>query len=158
MSFKTDLQNHKLEVICDTPKVKCFRLYEKLDSNHMSTYFTFLPSGISISGNLTPSEIADFCPFKTLDWFIGDLSEGYLVEKFRIKKIYNPRATKQNYLDSLEVGQEPEDIDWDDIGQVCETLNYDIESIVYSPEAYETELLVALQEAFKRESTGEKHD
>lgn len=146
MSSKDRLKSHKLEVICDTPKVKCFRLYEKIDSSCMSTYFAFLPSGISISGDLTPGEVSNFCMFKSLEWFLGDLSESYLAEKFRLPKSYDPEATKQCYKENYDKELE---IDWENEFEVAEHLEG--EGLIYSCDKNELELLVALHEAFRRE-------
>lgn len=146
MSPKDRLKNHKLEVICDTPKVKCFRLYEEINSNCQSTYFTFLPCGICISGDVTPGENANFCNFKTLGWFLGDLSPSYLEEKFRLPQFYDSEATKQCHKDNSE---EELDIDWEDESEVIEHLEG--EDLIYSCDEHELDWLVALQEAFRRE-------
>lgn len=103
------ISNHKLEIICDTERVKCFRLYDpkKPESNMMTTYFTFNPYGILINGDYTASPNADICNFKSLEWFLGDLPPDYLAEKFQIERKFDPEYAKR-FLEELK--EEDEEI------------------------------------------------
>ncbi len=79
------LADHKLTVICDTKDVKCYRL-GKPDTIFYSCYITFTPDGISIAGDLTPSENADYCRGYGLEWFTNQMDGSYLAQKFRLRK------------------------------------------------------------------------
>lgn len=166
--YTEQLANHKLEIICNTEKVKCFRLYANKDSNLMSTYFTFNPAGICLAGDLTPSLNANFCPYNGLGWFTGEgLSPSYLAEKFYLQKRYNGEATKQSVIQML-TELEAEDtlnvlhtedrwIDWkfehDTYDFLQDILKLDdIHDILcYEYDEGEIGWLCALQKAFRRE-------
>lgn len=61
----------------------------------MTTYFTFNPYGITITGDYTPSTYGNICNFKNLSWFLGELSPDYLAEKFNIERKFNAEYARE---------------------------------------------------------------
>lgn len=72
--------------ISEVESTRCFRL-GKGDQNCMSCLITFSPSGITITGDITPTRNGS-CSTRgySINWFAGKLYCDYLAEKFLEKK------------------------------------------------------------------------
>lgn len=65
----------------------------------MSTLLTFTPEGIVLQGDLTPERNGSVSALGYgLKWFLGELSEGYLCEKF-LEKQWVPDLAAEELLD-----------------------------------------------------------
>ena len=90
------LANHVIETVCDSPTVKAYYLKKPDGSRAMSTLLLFTPEGIVLQGDLTPEQHGSISTLGYgLKWFLGDLSEGYLCEKFLRKEWVQELAVEE---------------------------------------------------------------
>lgn len=94
--MRNALKDHKLVKVQDG-EVLAFYL-RKEDTLSMSTLLVFTPEGIAMMGDLTPERNGSISSRSYgLKWFVGELSESYLCEKFLEQK-YVPELAKQALL------------------------------------------------------------
>jgi hypothetical protein len=90
------LADHVIETICDCLSTKAYYLKKPDGSWVMSTLLLFTPEGIVLQGDLTPEQNGSISTIGYgLKWFLGDLSEGYLCEKFLRKEWVQYMAAKE---------------------------------------------------------------
>lgn len=84
--MRESLKDHVLEQVLDAEKFKAFYLKRPGNGRMCSTMVLFTPEGIALMGDLTPEHNGTVsCYGYGLDWFVGNLSEDYLCEKFLAK-------------------------------------------------------------------------
>lgn len=81
--MRESLKDHVLVPVLETNQVQAFYLKRPGEGRMMSTLITFTPEGIVLQGDLTPGSYGNVSTFGYgREWFSGQLSEGYLCEKF----------------------------------------------------------------------------
>ncbi len=97
-SFKERLKDHKLETIFESDKVKCYRLYEPEKGTTYSTYITFNPYCITITGDFTPSQPGNISQNGYgLGWFLKANYPDSLAEKFNIKPTWDSEKAEEYF-------------------------------------------------------------
>lgn len=163
-SLMRELAEHRLEVVCDTERVKSFYL-KKPGTRMMSCLITFTPEGIAIQGDLTPEHNGSVsCMGYGVEWFAGRKSDCYLCEKFLRKRwvqsiaqaeLRDPKsylredATPERLeeLDDLADGLDEHGSEW--LYSEMIDLGYDTESVPgdgYDPN--EARVLIVIQRRF----------
>ncbi len=139
----------------------------------LSTQFVFAKNRVVIFGDVTPEEHNRAVGSVFIShlgnspgWFTGDLSRGYLAEKFWVPKVYSPEATQKHVLETLT----KENITWENdalIKKAMDKANFlDTDSVIeifdgyFCGNAWEAlvdisdpeflGILIGLQRAFKR--------
>ncbi len=77
------LKNHILEPVASDQRVTAYYMKDPAQGRMCSTLIVFTPEGIALMGDLTPEHNGSTsCMGYSLAWFAGELSDGYLCEKF----------------------------------------------------------------------------
>jgi hypothetical protein len=99
--MKDALKDHVLIPLDAGKDMKAFYLKKPGEGRMMSTLIVFTPEGIVIQGDLTPGQNGNVSCFNYgLDWFRGDLSEGYLCGKF-LETSFSREGTDENIREAI---------------------------------------------------------
>lgn len=111
-------EDHYLTTTCDTPDVKVFYMRQP-ETRAFAVQLAFTPEGIHITGDVALGRdrsgvgTSVGCG-KTLGWFCGELSEGYLCEKFLTKQFQQDAAVEDARNNAEEYARQANDESWDD--------------------------------------------
>lgn len=109
-------ETHKLDCFCDTPDVKVFDL-RRPGTRNMCVQLAFTPEGIHLTGDLSlgrdQSGIGTVL-HKSLGWFSGELSEGYLCSKFLTKQFQQEEAVENARFTADHYAEMVNDPTWED--------------------------------------------
>ena len=142
-----------LEEVCMTDRVKSWYIKQN-GSRVMSTLITETPEGLAITGDFVPSDgVHSRGGYYSAKWFAGELSSGYLCEKFLRKGMHledNLPRLKREIRDGYFLG--------------CYEVSGDIESFIEKLESieedpgWESRLLEVTQDFVERDDVYELLD
>lgn len=99
--MRESLAGHVLETVLESEKIRAYYMKRPGHGRMMSTLILFTPEGIVLQGDLTPAQNGNVsCLGYGLDWFSGQLSEGYLCSKF-LTHVFVPDYARRGLRDEI---------------------------------------------------------
>lgn len=130
------LAEHVLCPVLDSGNFKAFYLKRVGEGRMMSTLIVFTPEGIVLQGDLTPGRNGNVSTLGYgVGWFSGQLSEGYLCEKF-LTKVFVPAYAEEGLKDEVIRQRREREIDKAKARDLWDSMPGEIEDFTGPTETY----------------------